>query len=62
MSKQAWHFGAPERDPAELAEEALAARLLALIERRETSHSASHVLTPETSDSANANKDLDKAA
>ncbi|MBI3197648.1 MAG: hypothetical protein HYZ40_09080 [Rhodospirillales bacterium] len=46
-----------------LDEEALADRLLVLIDRRrETSQSASHAATPETPDSANANKDLDKAA
>lgn len=49
--------------PAPIDEEALAERLLVLMEqRRETSHSVSHDTTPETPDSANANKDLDKAA
>jgi|GEM_PF-1285138 len=44
-------------------EEALAERLLVLIEqRRETSRSVSHDAASETPDSANANKDLDKAA
>jgi hypothetical protein len=44
-------------------EETLAERLLVLIDRRrETSQLASHAPAPETPDSANANKDLDKAA
>ena len=44
-------------------EEALAERLLVLMERRrETSHPVSHEAAPETSDSANINKDLDEAA
>lgn len=44
-------------------EEALAERLLVLVDRRrETSHSASHVPESETLDSANANKDLADAA
>lgn len=46
-----------------LDEEALAERLLVLMDqRRQTGHSVSHDATPETPDSANANKDLDKAA
>ncbi|TAJ38645.1 MAG: hypothetical protein EPO55_14900 [Reyranella sp.] len=46
-----------------LDEAALAERLLVLMERRrETRHSVSHDTTPDTPDSANANKDLDKAA
>ncbi len=52
MSKQPWHFGDPAERAEESArhrsEEALTTRLLVLMERRETSHSASHVLTPET--------------
>ena len=44
-------------------EEALAQRLLALIEqRRETSQSASHAPESETPNSTNEDKDLDKAA
>ena len=44
-------------------EEALAERLLVLMERRrETSHPVSHEAAPETSDSANINKDWDEAA
>ncbi len=46
-----------------LDEEALADRLLALMEqRRETSHPVSNAPDLATPDSANANKDLDKAA
>jgi hypothetical protein len=49
--------------PVPVDEEALAERLLVLIDRRrETSQLASHAPAPETPDSANANKDLDKAA
>ncbi len=49
--------------PAPVDEEALAERLIVLMERRrETSQSASHAPAPETADSANADKDLDKAA
>ena len=33
MSKQAWHFGAPERDPAELAEESARRRAEEALER-----------------------------
>ena len=44
-------------------EQALAERLVSLMgQRRETSHPASHDAPPETPDSSNANKDLDKAA
>lgn len=46
-----------------LDEEVLAERLVNLMgQRRETGHSVSHDATPETPDSPNANKDLDKAA
>ncbi|OFW98750.1 MAG: hypothetical protein A3D94_01525 [Alphaproteobacteria bacterium RIFCSPHIGHO2_12_FULL_66_14] len=34
MSKQAWHFGTPERDPAELAEESARRRAEAALEER----------------------------
>lgn len=34
MSKQAWHFGAPERNPAELAEESARRRAEAALEAR----------------------------
>jgi hypothetical protein len=48
---------------APVDEEALAERLLALMERRrETSHPVSQEAAPETPDSANTNKDLDEAA
>ena len=33
MSKQAWHFGTPERDPAELAEESARRRAEEALER-----------------------------
>jgi hypothetical protein len=34
MSKQAWHFGTPERDPAELAEESARRRAEEMLEQR----------------------------
>lgn len=49
--------------PSPLDEAALAERLLVLMDqRRQTSHPASHAPTPETPDSASADKDLAEAA
>ena len=49
--------------PAPVDEDALAERLLVLIDRRrETSQLASHASAPETPESANANKDLAEVA
>ena len=54
---------APVPVPAPIDEAAIAERLFVLMEqRRETGHSVSHEPAVETPDSANANKDLDKAA